>query len=189
MKRLWLSGISKLGNRIFVRKNPIRAVSYTTFLLYIYPCCLHHHGQSCISSFHVSSYFQVMVEKSNIKGVQETSCICTGGPLIVLKNGSIFLAKPYYENTNKIGVLWEELENLLNKQKPYYREIRTMRGLTVLHAYCYYLMRYQSQSQFCTLKMSHANVHLKTITKQLKGKICLALHRTMIVVPNLLHVF
>ena len=111
------------------------------------------------------------------------------GPLIVLKNGSIFLAKPYYENTNKIAVLWEELENLLNKQKPYYREIRTMRGLTVLHAYCYYLMRYQSQSQFCTLKMSHANVHLKTITKQLKGKICLALHRTMIVVPNLLHVF
>ena len=77
VKRLWLSGISKLGNRIFVRKNPIRAVSYTTFLLYIYPCCLHHHGQSCISSFHVSSYFQVMVEKSNIKGVQETSCVCT----------------------------------------------------------------------------------------------------------------
>ena len=105
VKRLWLSGISKLGNRIFVRKNPIRAVSYTTFLLYIYPCCLHHHGQSCISSFHVSSYFQVMVEKSNIKGVQETSCICTGGPLIVLKNGSIFLAKPYYENTNEMAVL------------------------------------------------------------------------------------
>ena len=55
----------------------------------------------------------------------------TGGPLIVLKNGSIFLAKPYYENTNEIAVLWEELQNLLNKKKPYYREIRTMRGLPV----------------------------------------------------------
>ena len=29
----------------------------------------------------------------------------TGGPLIVLKNGSIFFGKPYYENTNKIAVL------------------------------------------------------------------------------------
>ena len=57
--------------------------------------------------------------------------ICTGGPLIVLKNGSIFFGKPYYENTNKIAVLWEELEILLNKHKPYYREIRTMRGRTM----------------------------------------------------------
>ena len=57
--------------------------------------------------------------------------LCTGGPLIVLKNGSIFLAKPYYENTNEMAVLWEELQNLLNKKKPYYREIRTMRGRTM----------------------------------------------------------
>ena len=55
----------------------------------------------------------------------------TGGPLIVLKNGSIFFGKPYYENTNKIAVLWEELEILLNKHKPYYREICTMRGRTM----------------------------------------------------------
>ena len=55
----------------------------------------------------------------------------TGGPLIVPKNGSIFFGKPYYENTNKIAVLWEELEILLNKHKPYYREIRTMRGRTM----------------------------------------------------------
>ena len=66
----------------------------------------------------------------------------TGGPLIVLKNGSIFLAKPYYENNNEIAVLWEELHNLLNKKKPYYREIRTMRvrtmrGLPVLATVLY----------------------------------------------------
>ena len=29
---------------------------------------------------------------------------------------------------NKIAVLWEDLENLLNKAKPSYREIRPMRG-------------------------------------------------------------
>ena len=29
---------------------------------------------------------------------------------------------------NKMAVLWEELENLLNKPKPSYREIRPMRG-------------------------------------------------------------
>ena len=34
------------------------------------------------------------------------------------------------------------------------------------------LMGYKSQSQFCTLKTSSADVHLKTITKQLKGKLC-----------------
>ena len=55
----------------------------------------------------------------------------TGSPLIVLKKGSIFLAKPYYEKTNEIAILWEELQNLLNKKKPYYREIRTMRGRTM----------------------------------------------------------
>ena len=41
----------------------------------------------------------------------------TGSPLIVLKKGSIFLAKPYYEKTNEIAILWEELQNLLNKKK------------------------------------------------------------------------
>ena len=30
-----------------------------------------------------------------------------------------------------MAVLWEELQNLLNKKKPYYREIRTMRGRTM----------------------------------------------------------
>ena len=47
----------------------------------------------------------------------------TGGPLIVLKNGIIFF--------NKIVVLWEELDNLLNKQKLYYRDICTMVGHTM----------------------------------------------------------
>ena len=55
----------------------------------------------------------------------------TGSPLIVLKKGSIFLAKPYYEKTNEIAILWEELQNLLNKKRKYYREIRTMRGRTM----------------------------------------------------------
>ena len=32
------------------------------------------------------------------------------------------------KTVNKIALLWEELENLLNKPKPSYREIRPMRG-------------------------------------------------------------
>ena len=56
----------------------------------------------------------------------------TGGPLIGRKNGSIFLTNRLMRTVNKIAVLWEELENLLNKPKPSYREIRPMRGLLVL---------------------------------------------------------
>ena len=52
----------------------------------------------------------------------------TGGPLIGRKNGSIFLTNHLMRTVNKIAVLWEELENLLNKPKPSYREIRPMRG-------------------------------------------------------------
>ena len=53
---------------------------------------------------------------------------CTGGPLIGRKNGSIFLTNRLMRTVNKMAVLWEELENLLNKPKPSYREIRPMRG-------------------------------------------------------------
>ena len=52
----------------------------------------------------------------------------TGGPIIGRKNGSIFLTNRLMRTVNKIAVLWEELENLLNKPKPSYREIRPMRG-------------------------------------------------------------
>ena len=56
----------------------------------------------------------------------------TGSPLIGQKNGSIFLTNRLMRTVNKMAVLWEELENLLNKPKPSYREIRLMRGLPVL---------------------------------------------------------
>ena len=51
----------------------------------------------------------------------------TGGPLIGQKNGSIFLTNRLMRTVNKIAVLWEELENLLNKPKPSYREIRPIK--------------------------------------------------------------
>ena len=56
------------------------------------------------------------------------SKIAIGSPLIGRKNGSIFLTNRLMRTVNKMAVLWEELENLLNKPKPSYREIRPMRG-------------------------------------------------------------
>ena len=35
-----------------------------------------------------------------------------------------------YEYTNKIAVLWEKLEILLNKYKSYYREIRSLKNMS-----------------------------------------------------------
>ena len=59
------------------------------------------------------------------------SKIAIGSPLIGRKNGSIFLTNSLMRTINKLAVLWEELDYLLNKPKPSYREIRLMRGLPV----------------------------------------------------------